>query len=80
MTGFYGTSDKKQAANYLNIKEKTLDVWNCTKRYNLKYIKVGRLIRYRQEDLDQFLAERTVSQNGGEGEILKYLFPIIRGN
>lgn len=54
--------DKKQAANYLNIKEKTLDVWNCTKRYNLKYIKVGRLIRYRQEDLDQFLTERTISQ------------------
>ena len=53
--------DKKQAAAYLGIKPQTLDVWNCTKRYNLKYIKVGRLIRYRKEDLDEFLARRTVN-------------------
>lgn len=52
-------SDK--AAKYLGLKPSTLDVWACTGRYNLKYIKVGRLRKYRQEDLDEFLTLRTVS-------------------
>lgn len=51
---------REQAAEYLGVKQATLDVWASTKRYNLKYIKVGRLVRYRQEDLEQFLNDRTV--------------------
>lgn len=52
---------RKEAAEYLGVKAHTLDVWACTGRYNLKYIKVGRLVRYRKEDLDEFLDKRTVN-------------------
>lgn len=52
---------RKQAAEYLGVKHHTLDVWASTGRYNLKYVKVGRLVRYRQEDLDQFLTQRTIN-------------------
>ncbi len=52
---------RKQAAEYLGLEPRTLDVWACTKRYNLKFIKVGRLAKYRKEDLDDFLARRTVN-------------------
>lgn len=52
---------RKEAAEYLGVKPGTLDVWACTGRYHLKYIKVGRLVRYRKEDLDEFLDKRTVN-------------------
>lgn len=52
---------RAEAAKYLGLNPRTLDVWACTKRYNLKFIKVGRLAKYRIEDLEQFLNERTVS-------------------
>jgi excisionase family DNA binding protein len=52
---------RKQAAEYLGLEPRTLDVWACTKRYNLRFTKVGRLAKYRKEDLDDFLAQRTVN-------------------
>ena len=45
----------KQAAEYLGIKENTLAVWRSTKRYNLPFIKIGRSIRYRLSDLENFI-------------------------
>lgn len=51
--------DRKAAAKYLQISPGTLSVWDCTKRYNLRPIKVGRSVRYRKCDLDRFLEERT---------------------
>ena len=50
---------RKQAAEYLGIKENTLAIWACNKRYSLPVIKVGRLCKYRVSDLDNFLNERT---------------------
>ena len=38
----------------------TLDVWRATHRYGLPFIKVGRYVRYRTSDLDDFLDRRTV--------------------
>lgn len=49
-----------QAAEYLGVTPRTLEVWRCTKRYFIPYVKVGRLVRYRQSALDAFLASRTV--------------------
>ena len=49
-----------EAADYLSVEPQTLCAWRCTRRYNLRFIKVGRLVRYRPEDLEAFLAERTV--------------------
>lgn len=51
-----------QAANYIGVAPGTLEVWRSTKRYNLPYIKVGRLVKYRKESLDAFLESRTVGE------------------
>lgn len=52
--------DRKSAARYLAVSPGTLAVWDCTKRYDLKPIKVGRAVRYRRSDLEKFLEERLV--------------------
>lgn len=52
----------KEAAEYLDVGVNTLSVWRCTGRYNLPFIKVGRLVRYRKSDLDAFLTRRTRGQ------------------
>ncbi len=49
-----------KAAEILGVEPGTLDVWRCTKRYPLKYVKIGRLIRYRRGDLRAFAASRVV--------------------
>lgn len=46
---------RKEAADYIGYKYNTLSVWHYTKRYKLKAIKIGRNIRYRKSDLDEFL-------------------------
>lgn len=51
---------RDQAAKYLGVKVSTLAVWACTKRYNLTFIRVGRLCKYRLTDLDAFIARNIV--------------------
>ena len=53
---------EKEAAAYLGIEPQTLCAWRTTQRYNLRFIKVGRLVRYRPEDVEAFLEERTVGR------------------
>ena len=48
------------AAEYLGVTPRTLEVWRCTKRHQIPYIKVGRLVKYRQTALDTWLAAQTV--------------------
>ena len=55
---------REQAAEYLSVKPQTLAVWATLGRYNLPVVHVGRLVRYRREDLDRFLESRTTTQNG----------------
>jgi excisionase family DNA binding protein len=50
----------EEAAKYISVAPGTLDVWRCTKRFNIPFIKIGRLIRYRKSELDAFLESRTV--------------------
>ncbi|MGA2498393.1 MAG: helix-turn-helix domain-containing protein [Tepidisphaeraceae bacterium] len=52
--------DDPAATEYLGLRPGTLSVWRCTRRYPLPYLRVGRSIKYRVEDLDRFLQERTV--------------------
>jgi len=56
---------RRQAAEYLGLKENTLAVWATNKRYNLKFYKVGRLIKYKLEDLEIFLSQNS-NKNGGK--------------
>lgn len=51
---------EQQAAAFLGVKPASLQVWRSTKRYALSYIKVGRLVRYRESALVRFLQEREV--------------------
>ena len=55
---------REQAAEYLGVAPQTLAVWATTRRYDLRYIKVGRLARYRRADLEAFSQSRTVGAHG----------------
>lgn len=54
----------RAAAAYLGITEHTLDVWRCTKRYPIPYIKVGSRIFYLKADLDRWLESRLAGVEG----------------
>jgi hypothetical protein len=56
--------DDKQAADALGVKTSTLAVWRSTGRYSLPFLKVGRLVKYRINDLAEFLARRTANHTG----------------
>jgi excisionase family DNA binding protein len=55
---------RKQAAEYLGVKEQTLACWVTTKRYALPYVKVGRLVKYRREDVERFIQENRFDLGG----------------
>ena len=48
---------RKQAAEFLGVKESTLAHWKCTGRYNLASVKIGRLVKYRIADLEKFIEQ-----------------------
>lgn len=52
---------RTEAAAFLGISKGTLEVWACTKRYPLPYVKVGRLVKYRLTDLQAFIEARTIT-------------------
>jgi excisionase family DNA binding protein len=49
-----------QAAQILGVEVATLETWRTTKRYPLSYVKVGRLVRYKPEDVQAFIDAQTV--------------------
>ena len=49
---------KEEVSSILGVSVGTLAVWRTTKRYNLPYVKSGRLVRYRQEDIQAFINSR----------------------
>jgi excisionase family DNA binding protein len=51
----------EEAARQLGVTPGTLTVWRATRRYPLRFIKVGRKVRYRASDLEDFLEARTQS-------------------
>lgn len=61
--------DDKQAAVALGMKASTLAVWRSTGRYNLPFLKVGRLVRYRVSDLAEFLARRTTDHTASPADL-----------
>ena len=48
------------AAAMLGVTVATLAIWRCTRRYPLPYVKVGRSVKYRAADLEEFILSRTV--------------------
>lgn len=47
----------KQAAEFLQIKETTLEQWRWNGK-SPRFIKMGRCVRYRKADLEAFMNER----------------------
>jgi excisionase family DNA binding protein len=64
-TKLYGESQHQQtltpaqAADILGLSKGTLEVWRSTGRYNLPFIKMGRYVRYRLSDINEFIESRT---------------------
>ncbi len=52
--------DTKQAAEYLGLRPSTLRTWRYKKSYDLKYMKIGRAVIYRLEDLSIFLESHNI--------------------
>ena len=46
---------RKEAAEFLGVKEATLAFWYCMGRYNLPVVKIGRLAKYKKSDLEAFI-------------------------
>ncbi|MFH1919443.1 MAG: helix-turn-helix domain-containing protein [Planctomycetota bacterium] len=53
-----------ETAEHLGIQEQTLAVWRTTGRHGLPFVRVGRSIRYRLADVEEWLAGRTVTSTG----------------
>jgi predicted DNA-binding transcriptional regulator AlpA len=53
---------RKEAAEFLGVRQDTLAVWKCNNTYDLPVVKVGRLARYRYSDLLDFIERRTVNR------------------
>ena len=49
----------EEAAEYLNVTTRTLANWRCLGYPSLPYIKLGRCIKYRQSDLDIYIAKHS---------------------
>lgn len=51
---------REQAADFLGIERQTLAAWAVSGSYDLPFIRVGRSVRYRRDDLLAWLDSRTV--------------------
>lgn len=51
----------RQAADFLGIKEGTLHVWRNVffEKHPIPYIKIGKLVKYRMSDLEDYINNRT---------------------
>jgi len=54
-----------EAAAILGVKPETLAIWRSNKRYDLPYVKSGRLVKYRLEDIQSFIDSRLVGVEVG---------------
>ena len=48
---------EKEAAEALRVKPQTLAAWRCRGTVTLPFVKVGRLVMYREEDVIRFIEE-----------------------
>lgn len=48
-----------EAADFLGIDAQTLNNWRTTQRVQVPFLKVGRLVRYRRQDLETYLTKNT---------------------
>jgi predicted DNA-binding transcriptional regulator AlpA len=51
----------EETAQFLGTTPGTLSCWRCTRKYDLPFIKIGTLVRYRMSDLRDWVARRAVN-------------------
>ncbi len=54
----------EETAQAIGVKRATLDIWACTGRYNLPFVKVGRRRMYVPAQVEAWLADRTATRTG----------------
>ncbi len=60
-----------EVSNLLGIQKHTLAVWRSSGRYNLTFTKVGRSIRYRESDVEQFIYNHSGTSTGEIQELIE---------
>jgi excisionase family DNA binding protein len=45
----------EEVADLFDVSPQTLASWRTTGRYDLPFLKIGRLVRYRASDVEEFL-------------------------
>ena len=53
-----------ETAQQLGISTKTLDNWRSTGKSELEFVKIGWLVKYKQEDIDRFVNNHTFNHTG----------------
>lgn len=51
-----------EVANLIGVKVATLPFWR-SRKFGPPHLKIGKLVRYRREDVDRWLASRLVGAN-----------------
>lgn len=51
-----------QAANYLNTSVGVLNTWRSTGKQKIPFVRWGRCIRYKREDLDRWIESQSENQ------------------
>ena len=55
-----------EAAEYIGVKPHTLEVWRSTGRHKIRYVKAGKLVKYRPPWLDEWLDSHTVDAESAQ--------------
>ena len=75
------TLNEYEASKYLGLSVITLRNWRCYRK-GPKYMKLGRAVRYRIEDLDEYMNQQTITpfmRSNREGNKIPYnLYEKIR--
>ena len=53
---------RKEAAEFLGLKENTLAVWACNKTYYIPMFKIGKYVRYKLTDLIKFIEDQEMGK------------------
>ena len=52
--------NSNEVSELLGVRKGTLSYWRCVKRYDLPYVKIGRLVMYKAKDVNEFIQRRTM--------------------
>ena len=55
-----------QTAEILGVTIGTLAVWRCTARYPISFVKIGRRVKYRLADINNFIEKGVSHLSEGE--------------